>query len=559
MIALIFRRRKSLSTFTKEELELSNDRKYYVIDTNILIDYPDIVSPFDGPAVELDSPTIDLTGAHLIIPSAVIRELSSFKKEKSERGSVARLLLKRLNRLRRKGEKVTRAGGVPKEYTASYNLDSAVKIKQRKQLLSIMPITKDFTKEEGIFFSPSSDDMDGQIILTALIAATKIDCDQSIQSGLDKLTILTNDNDLSIRADIRGITTSGYGYKYPEPYTGRREVTVPKDLLSFFLKTHALGLEEWERYMSNQPALVANEFIIMHSDEPIDGYDPKEDQYFSNIGRYDAREHAIVQLKHLYEFPVAPRNPGQAIYAEALAEPSISAIVCTGPAGSGKTYMATAYGYEACKRNDYIEITVVPCEDRGNTGALPGDLEEKMDPSIRAIKDALMVYLMDTDKDIRKGMSKIGKGEPKKEEEVFYVPYEEEPEEDSLKNKLEDRVENIWKNWFSSIPVDKARGRTFPYRIAFYDEFQDQNARQADTLIKRIGKNGKMIITGDVEQVHVPWLDQSHNGLVYASRLLENDPEVAQVHFTEEEVVRHPLVKRIAERQAAQKRQFRGE
>lgn len=168
-----------------------------------------------------------------------------------------------------------------------------------------------------------------------------------------------------------------------------------------------------------------------------------------------------------------------------------------------------------------------------------------------------MVYLMETDKNIRKEMSKIGKGEPKKEE--FLAPYYEEPKRDSLKNRLEDRVENIWKNWFSSIPVDKARGRTFSHRVAFYDEFQDQNARQADTLIKRIGKNGKMIITGDVEQVHVPWLDQSHNGLVYASRLLENYPEVAQVHFTEEEVVRHPLVKKIAERQAAQRRQSRGE
>lgn len=367
----------SLSTFTKEELELSNERKYYVIDTNILIDYPDIVSPLGEPAVELDSPTIDLTGAHLIIPSAVIRELSSFKKEKSERGSVARLLLKRLNKLRRKGKKVTRAGEAPTGYASSYHLDAAVEIEQRDQLLSIMPISKDFAKKKDILFSPSSDDMDGQIILTALIAAIEIDPMHDLGCGLRQLTILTNDNDLSIRADIRGITTSGYGYKYPDPYTGRREVIVPKDLLSFFMASHELRLDEWQDYMPDQPALVANEFIIMRPDEPINGYDPDEDQYFSNIGRYDMARQTIVQLKHLREFPVTPRNPGQAIYAEALAEPSISAIVCTGPAGSGKTYMATAYGYEACKMNEYIEITVVPCEDRGNTGALPGDLEEK--------------------------------------------------------------------------------------------------------------------------------------------------------------------------------------
>ncbi|MEE0888494.1 MAG: PhoH family protein, partial [Candidatus Saccharimonadaceae bacterium] len=94
--------------------------------------------------------------------------------------------------------------------------------------------------------------------------------------------------------------------------------------------------------------------------------------------------------------------------------------------------------------------------------------------------------------------------------------------------------------------------------VAIYDEFQDQNAIQADTLIKRIGEDGKMILTGDVEQIHVPWLDQTNNGLIYASRLLKDNSMVAQVHFTEEEVVRHALVKEITKRQAAQKQQSRG-
>ena len=539
---------------------MTDDRMYYVIDTNILIDYPDLVPPLDGALVELDSPTIDLTGAHLVIPSVVIRELSNFKKEKSERGRVARMVLKRVRDLNQKAKKEQTWTG----YLSSYNLRANIEIAEREQVLSILPVAKDFVTNKVLSFAPASNDMDGQIILTALAVADNLaggsDGLLDDESGLERVTILTNDNGLAIRANIRGLATSGYGYKYPEPYTGRREVTVPKDLLTLFMALGELDLEEWQKAMPRQPKLVANEFIIMHPDEPLNGYDPCDDPYFANIGRYDVRQQKIVRLRHIREFPVTPRNPGQAIYAEALAEPSIAAIVCTGPAGSGKTYMATIYSYEACKNGEYIEATVIPCEDRGNTGALPGDLDEKMDPSIRALKDALRDYLMDTDKTIRKELSSMDKSRQGRDDYSAQDPLHphEKPEKDSVKNKLNERVQCIWENWFSSLPVDKARGRTFSRAIAIYDEFQDQNATQADTLVKRIGKKGKMIITGDVEQIHVPWLDETSNGLVYASRLLEDDPEVAQVHFTEEEVVRHPLVRRIAERQAAQKQRSRG-
>ena len=110
--------------------------------------------------------------------------------------------------------------------------------------------------------------------------------------------------------------------------------------------------------------------------------------------------------------------------------------------------------------------------------------------------------------------------------------------------------------FFHNIPVEKAQGLSFSYELVLYDEFQDQNAKQADTLIKRLGTNGKIVITGDIKQVHAPYLDSSNNGLVYASQLLYDNPMVAQVHFTEEEVIRHPLVKLVAERQKASRRSY---
>ena len=232
-------------------------------------------------------------------------------------------------------------------------------------------------------------------------------------------------------------------------------------------------------------------------------------------------------------------------------DPNFAAIICTGPAGCGKTFMATVYGYSACKNGDYIGVTVIPCESHSKIGALPGDLGEKMDPEIQPLKNALRNYLLISDSRLKKELETLRKygadSKPKKGAES--------PDDDScsgkrsIKAKLADRVDLIWENWFSSIPIENARGRDFAYELAVYDEFQDQTISQADTLIKRLGDDGKIIITGDIEQIHAPYLDRTNNGLVYASRLLYNNPMVAQVCFTDEEVVRHPLVKIVATRQ----------
>ena len=126
---------------------------------------------------------------------------------------------------------------------------------------------------------------------------------------------------------------------------------------------------------------------------------------------------------------------------------------------------------------------------------------------------------------------------------------DEPPEKRSIKAKLADRVELIWDNWFSSVPIEHARGRDFSHELAIYDEFQDQSISQADTLIKRLGVDGKIIITGDLDQIHAPYIDPTSSGLVYASRILMGSPLVAQVCFIDDEVIRHPLVKMVATRQ----------
>lgn len=631
----------------------------YVLDTNVLVDYPDII-PGEN-AGKPKNPTIDLTGAHLVIPSAVIRELSSFKREKSDRGRTARRVLKRLRTLTRK----KKSG----KWWSAYRMKEPIRLDANGLTLSILPVHKNFKR--SIPYSPSEEDMDGQIILTAISASyithglpndgayaspkskvlkwairklevvshrTEFDLVDENYYGRN-VVILTNDNGLAIRAHERGIATDRFGYDCPAPYTGRRDLVVPNELYKKYFLDQKLSRVDFERMMPDQPPLVANEFIIMTPENPDECpyYNTRQRKKFANIGRYVCDEDALMPLKFVPSFPVKPLTVGQALYAEALADPSVAAVICTGPAGSGKTYMVTIYSYIATLAGLYMGISVVPCENTSKLGALPGGLNSKMDPQVQPFKNALRNYLY------KKGYGQTKKVQPVKEsdedsgeqEEVAtenqtkeaslgqttkseaQVAFEEAAQDSlceveveagddfaeetteeakentdssekseqeastsgrgksarkrkpkhrtketrnrhqkSLKVLLDDKVESIWRDFFSNIPIEVARGQDFNDQIAIYDEFQDQNTSQADTLIKRIsGDHGKIVITGDIEQIHSPYLDENNNGIVYAAELLFDSPMVARVSFLENDVVRHQLVKMVAERQKKAKAQ----
>ena len=555
-----------------EEFGILGNRPIFVVDTNVPIDFIEIL-PMEG-GKQPNEPMVNMEGGVLIIPTVVERELSHFKNESTERGYAAREFLRRLRKIEE--------GTPPNTMGGAYHLKHLIKVPGSNDLfVTVLPVHKNFRK--CLPFNPSDRDMDGQVILAALAAAfvkrgLPIDGTADGVEDMDfsgDVTLLTNDNGLAVRARARGLNTSHYGYKFPPPYTGRRDIDVPREMLEELLNCRASNYEKagvsremFERLMPDEPELVANEFIVMGLAEgepwPV-GFDPENNPYFAHIGRYDVKEDAIVPLRYISDFPTAVNNAGQAIYAESLMNPEIAAVVCTGPAGSGKTYMATIFGYIACQDGDFIGVTVVPCENRSDIGALPGDLDEKMDPDVQPMKNALRNYLIHKDPKLRKELDELRKhGAVKKAKKNGNGNnngnnggmQNGDSDKRSIKTKLKDRVNQIWENWFTSVPIESARGRDFALELAIYDEFQDQNVKQADTLIKRIGAEGKIILTGDVWQIHAPYLTVDNNGLVYASRLLYDNPMVAQVHFTEDEVVRHPLVKMVAQRQkaASQKR-----
>lgn len=540
-----------------------SSRMSFVVDTNIIIDYVDIIPKIDATEfTEPVEPSIDFTKARLIIPSTVIRELSQFKKEHSERGKASREALKRIRKL---------FSAKCRTMREIYNLAEESEVEMNGRHYMLLPVHKDFTRQ--LPFKPADDDMDGQIILAALTAMCTnaklpIDGTANPDTVLDltdeTVVLITNDNGLAERAYERGVLTAQYCHKYPDDYTGIRETVVPYQMYRDFINLRRIERVDWEATMPGERKLAANEFIVMRTDVEnlssfLRDYNPKTDPYFTYIGRYDVDEDAIVGLKYASSFPVRPKSVGQAAYAEALMG-DFDVVICTGPAGSGKTYMASIYGYLACKAGLFLGATIVPCEVSKSYGALPGDLGKKLDPDVQPIKKALRNYLLEEKPEYRRELENLKKHGPdiksatrKSSKKDFSSSCEDADHgtgsKQPLKIRLNNHVDQIFDNWFTVMPVDNARGLDFAHEYVEYDEFQDQSIGRADMLIKRIGKEGKLVITGDIKQIHAPYVDVWNNGIVYVSSLLYDYKRVARVSLSKDDVWRHEVVKEIARRQ----------
>lgn len=522
----------------------------YVVDTNVLIDYVDLI-PEEGVSLPLKEPSVELTGSKVVIPSATIRELSKLKKEKyTDRGMGATIALDRLSKL------AIKAGT---NIANIYSLECPLTLASCDYELVILPVHKNFTK--CLPFNPSDTDMDGQIVLAALTAiylknGKKIDGTEreSLIYELDTstVTLLTNDKGLLSRAYARGVPMDHFRCNVPEQYTGRRDLEVPEELYEHFMIEKTIPREMWEEVMPDEPPLVANEFLIMHTPNGTT-HDPSggiADRFWPNIGRYDLMRDEIVHLQYISEAPIQILTAGGAIYMESLLNPNFKLVICTGPAGCGKTYQATSCAIELCKRGEFIGVVVVPCV-QGGAGTLPGDLDAKLDPDVKPIKNAIENFLIETNPTIKKKLDEFKrKGKNVRGSEVENERDSNQASEKSIVAKLEELVNLTWERWFRNYHIDNVRGRSFRLRFIILDEFQDQNLRQADTLITRPNDDSKVVLTGDVDQVHANYLDEYNNGLTYACDMFKGAPMVARCHFLEADNMRGSLVQWVLDRKA---------
>ncbi|MDO4903794.1 MAG: PhoH family protein [Limosilactobacillus sp.] len=196
------------------------------------------------------------------------------------------------------------------------------------------------------------------------------------------------------------------------------------------------------------------------------------------------------------------KNFGQRQYVNAIKHNDITFGI--GPAGTGKTYLAVAMAVAALKRGETERIIVTrPAVEAGESlGFLPGDLQEKVDPYLRPIYDALNAILGT----------------------------------DHTQRLMERGVIEI-------APLAYMRGRTLDGAFVILDEAQNTTNAQMKMFLTRLGFNSKMVVNGDVSQI-----DLQHgvrSGLVSAQRILNDIQSIKFVHFTAEDVVRHPVVARI--------------
>lgn len=199
---------------------------------------------------------------------------------------------------------------------------------------------------------------------------------------------------------------------------------------------------------------------------------------------------------------VKAKTLGQKNYVKAIEKNTI--VMGVGPAGTGKTYLAVAMAVKAFKAHEVNKIILTrPAVEAGEKlGFLPGDLQNKVDPYLRPLYDALF--------------------------DMFGA---------------EAFARHMEKGTIEVAPLAYMRGRTLDDSFIILDEAQNTTREQIKMFLTRLGFNSKMVITGDITQIDLP--DSHKSGLIDAMRILKNVDDIAIMHFTEKDVVRHKLVQEI--------------
>lgn len=546
------------------ECDLINylDKKYpvYLIDKSILLTCPEIIPTSQG--WQIADNNLQIKGKHFVIPASVILELEEQKRQEGLDSFTSKDLLFRIRQLLVETDYQT-------DQKSNGNLISAIYFRQTDTLFSVFAnvsateldllgfaFGSGYLRQKNKYPQIQTEHQEirtAQLISAAnqitesLISFQEAPVDGWTEDQYDTIQqkptveILTCNNLVTILARANGIKTSLFEFT-KRLYTGRRDIIVPPDFYNDFLASKdGIDHQAWQEYFPDEPELIANEFISMTPNfELYDlGISPARDQY-AHIGRFDQKANKIVHLTHYKNFGIRLKNEGQAMYAEAISNPDISVVFVTGSAGTGKTFLSVLGAIKACALGKFLQATVVPCsiDVQRTLGFLPGDLDDKIGPNIAPIKNAIQNYV------------KLTNGKISKTLENTPNSCDKQRNLKDSQDTIRTESDKLYNKHFKNIPVEAARGLDFANMFVIYDEFQDQTPDQADMLLKRIAKDSKVIISGDIKQVHQHGLSKQNNGLSYAKQLCSGLPMVAQIELKDIEVVRSEFVQAIVARQS---------
>ncbi|KAA6349160.1 PhoH-like protein [termite gut metagenome] len=221
-----------------------------------------------------------------------------------------------------------------------------------------------------------------------------------------------------------------------------------------------------------------------------------------NIPQTEKQENVI--LYSITGKPIIPRSENQLKLVEEFYKNDM--VFAFGPAGSGKTYIAIALAVRALKNKEIKKIILSrPAVEAGEKlGFLPGDMKEKIDPYLQPLYDALQDM----------------------------IPY----------TKLREYMEQ---NVIQIAPLAFMRGRTLHDAVVILDEAQNTTTQQIKMFLTRMGINVKMIVTGDITQIDLPFSQIS--GLIQSMNILKNVKGIGFVELNKKDIVRHKLVERIVD------------
>ncbi|MCB6611621.1 PhoH family protein [[Clostridium] symbiosum] len=475
--------------------------KTYVVDTNVLIQAPYALNCFEDNQV--------------VLPVVVLEELDNLKKAEGERGNNARTAIRLLEQLRVSGD-LLKGVGLPGGGTLRVE-KNFVDVKLPRDLPEekadnrILKVCKGLSEQ----VSGGKEDERVEVKLPGE-GGQPGEAAQPEEKG--QVILVTKDILLRIKAQIIGIRAEDFTTEQVSDkggqYQGRTEVYVPEDLFHAFKKN---GIPMDAVYTADSEGshsgvrLEENEFVILKADQST-----KKTQ----LGRVENGVIRELEFKKTRPYGVSPRNAGQYFLQEALMQPASKAplVIIKGMAGTSKTFYSLAVGLEKLVNNpngEYRRILVSRPNAQFDTdiGFLPGTEQEKITPLMRPIIDNLE-QLIDSNEEQR---------------------YSNEKE-------LSDKIEELFdRGIIQAEALNYIRGRSIVKTYLIIDEAQNMTPNQVKGIITRAGKDTKIILLGDPNQIDRPYLDEKTNGLSYAAEYMKGSPLCWQLTMTAEECERSLL------------------
>lgn len=421
--------------------------KHYVLDTNVLLHDPKSLKCFEDNQV--------------LIPIEVLEEVDRFKRENSELGRNARSVARMLDELRQIG-----------------SLNQGVDLDNGGRLRILFEKNLEFSKLDALWDSRTADT---RIVAQAL-------AHQNQNPGIPTI-LVSKDINLRLKADALGLRAEDYETDrifLKDLYSGTFCLEMSEAELSGFRKLGEMPLPDpSERF--------PNEYCDIR---------PTDSDLKPALARVSPDGNQLLRIRESHEevWGIRPRNKEQSYALDALMDDRISLVTLMGKAGTGKTLLAIAAGLKlTSEHRDYRRVLVArPTISMGKElGFLPGSLEEKLNPWMQPIHDALELL-----NDLNMGQG----------------------------NR---RTSDLMRNGALAVEaLSYIRGRSIANQFMIIDEAQNLTPIEVKTIVTRVGHGTKIVFTGDPYQIDNPYVDSSSNGFNYLISRFRDQAVSAHVELT---------------------------